>query len=315
VSVTLPTNVLRTPLAKPETASPAGTVGAPAAAVGTAPQQPAVQPPNGFQLERFQDTFEQASQALAAWNSRYSGGTSGQPDTSLEAPTLEATGELPDPQLGLSAWEDAPPAAAQTGDQSVVQQTKANNCAPAAVAELKKSEGQYNAQPTGELMDSLESRFTDGSGTTPHQMSNMLAHEGFKVEDGKSQVDAQSLDNAVLNDKKVMVQLDANKIAPDADAQQPGSAHWVMVDGKDAQGNYTVKDPSSGSKYSVGADQLASAVDASWKENGGGGMLVVDSAQGVDEATLAQGNDDHIQSLGNTPGGGSRAKQSYGREV
>ncbi|MDC0708674.1 hypothetical protein POL68_09355 [Stigmatella sp. ncwal1] len=307
MSVTLPTNVSRTPLAQPEIASPAGAaVGTQAAALVQATPQPAAQVPNEAQLGLYKDSFEQASRSLADWASKYSGVSSQAPDTSLEAPTLEASADLPDPHLGLSAWEDEKP---------VVQQTKENNCAPAAVAELAKSEGKYEAQPTSEKMDALESRFTDGSGTTPHQMSNMLAHEGFEVVDGKAQVDAQSLDNAVLNDKKVMVQLDANKIAPGGDAQQPGSAHWVMVDGKDAQGNYTVKDPSSGSKYSVDAEKLSSAVDASWKENGGGGMLVVDNAQGKDEATLAQANDDYVETLGNTPGGGSRGKATYGREV
>jgi hypothetical protein len=305
VSVTLPTNVSRPPLAKPETSSPAGAVGTQVPALvqnAALPQAPRF---NEAQLAHFRDAFERAPQALSEWASKFSGAPSEPLDTSLEAPTLEATGELPDPHLGASAWEDP---------GGVVQQTKENNCAPAAVAELKKSEGQYTEGPASELMDSLENRFTDGSGTTPHQMSNMLAHEGFKVEAGKSQVDAQSLDNAVLNDKKVMVQLDANKLAT-GDAQQPGSAHWVTVDGKDAQGNYTVKDPSSGSKYSVSADELSSAVDASWQKNGGGGMLVVDNAQGTDEATLAQQNDDHIETLGNTPGGGSRGKATYGREV
>ncbi|ADO73098.1 hypothetical protein [Stigmatella aurantiaca] len=306
MSVTLPTNVLRNPLARPETSSPAGAVGTQAAALDQVTPQPAAQQPTAAQLGLYQDTFEQASQALADWTAKYSGASSEQPDTSLEAPTLEASGDLPDPHQGLSAWEDS---------GGVVQQTKEKNCAPAAVAELAKSEGKYIEQPTGEMMDSLESRFTDGSGTTPHQMSNMLAHEGFEVVDGKAKVDAQSLDNAVLNDKKVMVQLDANKLE-DGDAQQPGSAHWVTVDGKDAQGNYTVKDPSSGTKYSVDAQKLASAVDASWEKNGGGGMLVVDNAQGTkDEATLAQENDDHVETLGNTPGGGSRGKQTFGREV
>lgn len=306
MSVTLPTNVSRPPLATPETSSPAGAVGTQVPALVQNAVQPAASLPNQAQLAHFRDAFERAPQALAEWASKYAGAASEPLDTSLEAPTLEATGELPDPNLGLSAWEDS---------GEVVKQTKENNCAPAAVAELKKSEGQYIDKPTGDLMNSLEDRFTDGTGTTPHQMSNMLAHEGFQVVDGKSQVDAQSLDNAVLNDKKVMVQLDANKLAT-GDAQQPSSAHWVTVDGKDAQGNYTVKDPSSGSKYSVSADKLASAVDASWQKNGGGGMLVVDNAQGAkDEATLAQENDDHIETLGNTPGGGSRGKATYGREV
>jgi hypothetical protein len=109
--------------------------------------------------------------------------------------------------------------------------------------------------------------------------------------------------------------VDSNKILPGEAKQEPGKAHWVVVDGKDAQGNYSVKDPGTGTGYSVGVNQLNDAVNSNWTTNNGGGMLVVEKAQeGVNESALAEKSGESSVLLGTTPGIGSNARGTFGRE-
>ncbi len=200
------------------------------------------------------------------------------------------------------------------GASDVVKQTKDANCG-AAVATLLSPTAGKDAASAAQKMDSLESRFTDGGGTTPAELAKMLAHENLEVKKGTSNFDMPSVDEALSRGQQVVVQLDTNRLATGQDTKVAGGSHWVVVDGKDDQGNYQVKDTNNGSKYSVSGQQIADAVGSAWELHKGGGMLVVGTPQvAMDESTLVEKANLHTSVLGDTDGGGSRARTSFGRE-
>ncbi|GHG89155.1 papain-like cysteine protease family protein [Comamonas sp. JC664] len=200
------------------------------------------------------------------------------------------------------------------GDSDVVKQTKDANCGAAVATMLSPTAGK-DAVSASQKMDSLESRFTDGGGTTPAELAKMLAHENLEVKKGTSNFDMPSVDEALSRGQQVVVQLDTNRLATGQDTKVAGGSHWVVVDGKDDQGNYQVKDTNNGSKYSVSGQQIADAVGSAWELHKGGGMLVVGTPQvAMDESTLVEKANLHTSVLGDTDGGGSRARTSFGRE-
>ena len=204
------------------------------------------------------------------------------------------------------------PAAGASDD--VVKQTKDANCGAAVATMLSRTAGK-DAVSASQKMDSLESRFTDGGGTTPAELAKMLAHENLEVKKGTSNFDMPSVDEALSRGQQVIVQLDTNRLASGQDTKVAGGSHWVVVDGKDDQGNYQVKDTNNGSKYSVSGQQIADAVGSAWELHKGGGMLVVGDPQvAMDEGTLVEKANLHTSVLGDTDGGGSRARTSFGRE-
>ncbi|AKF79049.1 hypothetical protein MFUL124B02_00625 [Myxococcus fulvus 124B02] len=198
---------------------------------------------------------------------------------------------------------------------SVLQQTKDSNCGSAVAVMLGKDKGTTGAKPSTETetMDALESRFTNGDGTTPHELSNMIAHEGAAVTQASGSFDKKLMDDALARDGKAAVLVDSNKVDPNAKDAGKGRAHWVTVDGKDAQGNYTVKDPGTGKTVKMDAGALEDAVGTAWSEHNGGGMLVVEQAAGTTEAERAQRGGEIATALGNSDGGGSR-KGAFARE-
>ncbi|WP_408888503.1 hypothetical protein ACJ2CR_27135 [Myxococcus faecalis] len=196
---------------------------------------------------------------------------------------------------------------------SVLQQTKDSNCGSAVAVMLGKDKGTTGAKPSTETMDSLESRFTNGDGTTPHELSNMIAHEGAAVTQASGSFDKKLMDEALARDGKAAVLVDSNKVDPNAKDAGKGRAHWVTVDGKDAQGNYTVKDPGTGKSVKMDAGALEDAVGTAWSEHNGGGMLVVEKAEGTTEAERAQRGGEIATALGNSDGGGSR-RGAFARE-
>ncbi|MCP3063293.1 hypothetical protein LXT21_31395 [Myxococcus sp. K38C18041901] len=201
------------------------------------------------------------------------------------------------------------------GSPSVLQQTKDSNCGSAVAVMLGKDKGTTGAKPSTatETMDALESRFTNGDGTTPHELSNMIAHEGAEVTQASGSFDKKLMDDALARDGKAAVLVDSNKVDPNAKDAGKGRAHWVTVDGKDAQGNYTVKDPGTGKSVKMDAGALEDAVSTAWSEHNGGGMLVVEQAAGTTEAERAQRGGEIATALGNSDGGGSR-KAAFARE-
>ncbi len=196
----------------------------------------------------------------------------------------------------------------------VIKQTKDANCGAAVAAMLSGTAGK-DAVSAAEKMDSLESRFTNGNGTTPKELAKMLAHEGLEVKKGTSNFDMPSVNEALSRGQQVAVQLDTNRLATGVDTKVAGGSHWVVVDGMDDQGNYLVKDSNTGSKYAVSGQQIADAVGSAWELHQGGGMLVVGApGSAMDEGTLVEKSALHTDALGDTDGGGSRARTSFGRE-
>jgi len=211
------------------------------------------------------------------------------------------------PELG--GWED--PAA------SVLEQTKDSNCGSAVAVMLGKAKGTGTSTAAAsdqQAMDALESRFTDGGGTTAHELSNMIAHEGAQVTQSATWFDRGLMDDALKRDGKAAVLVDSNKVDPTLKNEGKGRAHWVTVDGKDDQGKYKVKDPGTGKTVSLEAGELEDAVGTSWREHQSGGMLVVEKAEGTTEAQRAEQGGQKAAALGNTEGGGSRAKANFARE-
>lgn len=198
--------------------------------------------------------------------------------------------------------------------QSVLQQTSDDNCGPAAAlmaAGLKGGSGAAAAQRMAEL----ESKFTDGNGTNAEQMSQMLAHEGVSVKQAAFKYDQYTVDQSLGQGGKMLAMVDSNQINPGANQQEAGSPHWVVVDGKDSQGNYTVKDPGTGSAYNVDFNALSNAVDHGWWKHQGGGMLLAEDAKGAASgAGLAMSNAAKIVPLPREDGGGSKGDMTLGRE-
>ena len=196
----------------------------------------------------------------------------------------------------------------------VVKQTKEANCGAAVVTMLSQRVGK-DAASAAQHMDALESRFTDGKGTDPKELARMLASEGIEVKKGTANFDMSSVNDALARGEKAVVQVDTNRLATGVDTKVAGGSHWIVVDGRDDQGNYLVKDSNTGSKYAVSGQQLADSVGSAWELHQGGGMLVVgDAAKDADANALAEQSAQRTEALGATDGGGSRARLSFGRE-
>ncbi|NPC70996.1 hypothetical protein HPP05_14680 [Corallococcus exiguus] len=262
--------------------------------------------PTPVQTEQASDAFAAVQALNQAWANRF------QPVSGASAQDLGVQGTLANapqaPEIG--GWE-----AAGT-DPEVVKQANQNDCGAAVAVMLGKDIGTSKTQPTSDKdkMAALETRFTQGQGTSPHELSNMLANQGTKVTQTSSKLDTKALDDALARGAKGAVMVDSSLVDPTTKPGETGRAHWVSVEGKDDQGRYLLKDPSTGSKIPVDAQKLADSVDISWNRHQGGGQMIVESAQGMSEAQAAQEGGEKAVALGNTDGGGSRAMANFGRE-
>jgi predicted double-glycine peptidase len=205
---------------------------------------------------------------------------------------------------------------AERPSSRAVMQTTDTNCGAAAVATVASAKKKVPVEASdAEVVDELTSRFNGNDGTTPEELSRMLASKGLEVEASTAQFDERVVNDALKKGEKVVALVDSNRIASTTGAKDPGAAHWVVVDGLDEQGRYDVKDPGTGSSYSVGREDLQHAVADGWGMHKGGGLVVTKDAQpGKSEDQLAQENAQKSQALGSSPGIGSRAKGTFGRE-
>lgn len=172
----------------------------------------------------------------------------------------------------------------------VVEQNGAKDCGPAAVAMLMRGLGQGQGLSDSELVskigsDSLKRNGIDIStqGTRPRTMVDMLNAANMQVV-GVG-VDASQMDQYLNNGNKLVAQIDA-----DSNSATTGDAHWVVVDGKDAQGNYSVKDPIRGA-ITMTAQELQQGFDAQNRDRAwGGGFMAVDptSTTGLSSAQVEQ---------------------------
>ncbi len=204
--------------------------------------------------------------------------------------------------------------AQQQSSQGVLKQMTLDDCGPAAVLMAAGFKGSGVA--AAQRMADLQSKFTDGGGTNAEQLSQMLAHEGVAVKQAAFKYDQYTVDQSLSNGGKMLAMVDSNQLTPGENKQEAGSPHWVVIDGKDSQGNYTVKDPATGSAYNVDFNTLSNAVDHGWWNHQGGGMLLVEPAQGAAAgAGLAQRNAAATASNPRGDGDGSKGDMaSAGRE-
>ena len=218
-------------------------------------------------------------------------------------------------QLRHGKWKTTTP---------VLKQTQPTNCGPASVAMLASSKGEKalagkEKGPAGKekdltgaqkYMDKLEAKYTDGkSGTTSEQMGQMLSDAKLKVTLGAGHLDQAALDKALQKGQKAVAMVDSNLIRPGG-GRGAGASHWVVIDGKDKQGEYLVKNPATGSSYYLGAQQLSNAMSTSKDRYDGGGMLVVEAAGHAKEG----GTSKYTGELGSGPGIGSPGA-GFGREA
>lgn len=202
-----------------------------------------------------------------------------------------------------------------SGSAPVLRQTSDDNCGAAAAVMAAGSRGQTAGLAPEQRMAQLESQFTSGNGTSAQQMAKMLGNEGMQVKQAAFKFDQTAVDETLKKGGKLMAMVDSAQITPGSDPSKTGGAHWVVIDGKDDKGNYTVKDPATGSSYGVDFNHLSNAVDQNWlKHNSGGMMLVEDAKGGTSAAALAQANEAQSVTLNSNGGGGSKGLETFGRE-
>lgn len=302
----------------------------PATVQGTTPAQalPQATPAVTEGAAQFADQFQNAVKQQQEWIEKYAAGGTGQltPEAAQTVADLGAASDtvtasvaglakqvnnavnaqknvVAGDQVAKGGWKDAP----------VVKQTEDNNCGEAAATMLSKSKTGTEGVSAKDKMDELKSKYATDEGTTPEQMTKMLAHEGVAVKKGDAGVDKAALTDTLHNGGKAVAMVDSNKL-DSKDAQAPGKAHWVVIDGMDDQGRFMVKDPAKGTSKYVDADELAQAVDTSRQTHQSGGVLTVENASGASEDVLAEQGKQSADVLGNTPGGGSYSRNSFGRE-
>ncbi|RYZ38516.1 MAG: hypothetical protein EOO71_23695 [Myxococcaceae bacterium] len=250
--------------------------------------------------EHLKDTYDENPVAAAEWAARAANGVQQQPAV-VGVSEMEAAPSIP----GAKGWTQPTP---------VIPQTDPTNCGPATAAMLVRAAGGGEGQTDAQLVKGLESKYASSQGTTPDQMGDMLAGQGFEVTRGASNFDRDALNTALDQGKKAVALVDSNRIQSGAAGDKAGgSAHWVEIDGKDAQGQYRINDSASGKSYSVGLEQLTKAMNTGWDSFNGGGMLIV-QPKGGDTASLTHENQNHSGTLGKTPGIGSKSSAAGTRE-
>jgi len=234
------------------------------------------------------------------------------------AATPPATASQPADAFGGAARRTDLSAIGGTNPNAVVKQDTYEDCGEAAVATVVKQLGGARAGDDPKaLMKDLKQRFAgDHEGTTPDELIQMLAHEGFSATKSSTNFDQGAADAALANGGRVMVLADSKQLRPEgANSQATGAAHWVVIDGKDAGGKYTVSDPLDGSKYTTDLEHVAKAMNASWLAHFGGGMLVAQkAAPGQSEQELVDAASGRSSVMGERPGIGSNSIR-YGQET
>lgn len=203
-------------------------------------------------------------------------------------------------------------------DSTVIQQSSATDCGAAAVATLRSSKPDKTDVSGEQMEQNLNSMFSSAQGTTPEQMAKMLAHVGLKVTNSSQNLDPNALTSTLQNGGKAVAMVDSNAINPSSQDKGTGNAHWVTIEGMNKNGDYQVKDPSSGRSYYVSPDQLNKAINTVRDTTQSGGLLTVSNPDGVanaqSEDSLAQEGTQEATKLGDAPGTGSNWRNSFGNE-
>jgi hypothetical protein len=148
-----------------------------------------------------------------------------------------------------------------------VRTTGQNWCGPAVGATVARMLGTPASANPGKLMQQLAGKYTNPAGTTPDNMMKMVQDVGAHVDGG---IIAGSYNHGQMDAQLTK----GNKVIAQIGLKDPKSgqhaAHWVLVTGKDAEGNYLVKDPLRG-ELAMTPNALRNAV---YNAPGLGGVLL-----------------------------------------
>lgn len=159
------------------------------------------------------------------------------------------------------------------------------NCAGAVAATVSRMLGTDGGKTDAQLISELSEGRTQQDGTTPTALLEMLQDVGATV-DGAPIVGGYSnkdLDSKLNKGDAVIAQVGLKN-------QSTGNIdpHYVLVEGKDGNGNYQIKDPLRG-QYTATPEQLRQAV---YRAPGAGGMLIpIEPADAGDADTIARPQD------------------------
>lgn len=156
---------------------------------------------------------------------------------------------------------------------ALVKQLGQYDCGPATVAMLVRAQGGGQGLSDAALLKEVAGKLkkdkgpdTEKQSTRPRDMVKMLNENGMQAVGVGT--NASKVDEHLALGRKLIVQVNT-----------PGlftPKHWVLVDGKDAKGNYVVKDP-NGTTYTQTKAQLDKSMSTMlWNKQWGGGYIAVD---------------------------------------
>ncbi|WP_257454403.1 cysteine peptidase family C39 domain-containing protein [Archangium lipolyticum] len=166
-------------------------------------------------------------------------------------------------------WKEVP-VVDQLNPEGATPETYRNgvyNCAGAVAATVARALGTKQGQSDADLINDLSRDRTTSKGTTTKGMVSMLKEVGAQV-DGKAITGRYSdsrLDSLLAKGDKVVAQVGVKN-----ESTGRYDPHYVLVDGKDKNGRYVIKDPLKGT-YSMSAESLRKAVN---HMPGAGGVLI-----------------------------------------
>jgi hypothetical protein len=140
-------------------------------------------------------------------------------------------------------------------------------CGPAVGTTLARMLGTHKDKRNETLFHELRQKHTTDAGTTPEGMVRMIHDVGGRV-------DGQVIAGAYRDDELNGIFNKGNKVVAQIGLRDEKTgehaAHWVIVHGRDAKGNYTIKDPLRG-EYTMKPEELREAV---YRAPGLGGVLI-----------------------------------------
>ncbi|HYH98645.1 C39 family peptidase [Hyalangium sp.] len=141
----------------------------------------------------------------------------------------------------------------------------AYNCAPAVVAMLARGAGKKSELSDAQLITELGKGLVTQDGSTPQGLARMLARAELPIA-GKALAGNYS-DAAVQEHLEQGHKLIAQVALTGADTKD-ASAHYVLIRGVNAQGNYVISDPMSSGSSVVTPEQLRKAVHGAPPDGG-----------------------------------------------
>jgi peptidase C39-like protein len=145
----------------------------------------------------------------------------------------------------------------------------AYNCGPAVVAMLARGSGHMSNLNDAQLINQLGKGIVTKDGTDPEGIEKMLKRADVPLagEAMGADYDDDDLNDHLDQGHKVIAQVRAT----DASKVDKDDAHYVLIQGRTKDGNYTVSDPLASKSYVVTPQQLHEAV---LKAPPDGGMLI-----------------------------------------